>query len=85
MKDISLFLAQLNKELQRAEDFDIDARAMLNDFRKDIGEIEESGAAINQEAMQDRIKELEAGFAAKHPSLERIAREFADALAKMGI
>lgn len=85
MKDIKSFLAQLSKELRRAEDFDIEARAMLEDLHSDIDHIEKSGAELHDEPVKDRLKQLEAGFAAKHPSLERIAREFADALSKMGI
>jgi hypothetical protein len=33
----------------------------------------------------DRAKRLESHFAANHPVAARIAREFADLLAKMGI
>ncbi len=84
MKDIRNFLAQFSKELQRNEDFDIEARQILDDLHKDIDQIEESGGVKVQPTL-DRIKELEVKFAAKHPALERIARELADALAKMGI
>jgi hypothetical protein len=84
MKDIRKFLAQLSKELQRNDDFDIEARQILDDLHKDIDQIEESGGVKVQPTL-DRIKELEVKFAAKHPALERIARELADALAKMGI
>ena len=84
MKDIRNFLAQLSKELQRNEDFDVEARQILDDLHQDIDQIEESGGVKVQPTL-DRIKELEAKFAAKHPALERIARELADALAKMGI
>ena len=84
MKDIRNFLAQLSKELQRSEDFDIEARQLLDDLHKDVDQIEASGG-VRVEPMLDRIKELEARFASKHPALERIGRELADALAKMGI
>ena len=43
MKDIRNFLAQLSKELQRNDDFDIEARQILDDIHKDIDQIEESG------------------------------------------
>ena len=84
MKDIRKFLAQLNKELQRSEDFDIESRQILDDLNKGVDQIEESDE-VQIEPMLDRIKALEAKFASKHPALERIIRELADALAKMGI
>ena len=84
MKDIRKFLSQLSKELQRSEDFDIEARQMLDDLHKDVDQFEEPGERQIEPAL-DRIKALEAKFAANHPALERIGRELADALAKMGI
>jgi len=84
MKDIRKFLAQLSKELQRGEDFDIEARQILDDLHKDVNRIEASGD-LQIEPILDRIKELESRFASNHPVLERTARELADAIAKMGI
>ena len=84
MKDIRKFLAQFSKELRRGEDFDPEARQILDDLHKDADRIEDSGA-MQIEPMLDRIKELESRFASKHPALERAARELADALVKMGI
>ena len=84
MKDVKKILAELGKEMQRGEDFDIDARQVLNELHKDAARIEESGESHIQ-PMLDRIKEFESKFAANHPGLERAARELADALAKMGI
>ena len=84
MKDIREFLAQLSKELRRSEDFDIEARQILDDLHSDVDKIEGSGEIQIAPAL-DRIKELEARFASKHPALERIIRELGDALAKMGI
>jgi hypothetical protein len=84
MKDIRQFLSQLSKELQRSEDFDIEARQILDELHKDVDKFEESGKRQPKPAL-DRIKELEAKFASKHPALERLGRELADALAKMGI
>ncbi len=84
MKDIRKFLEQLSKELQRGEDFDIEARQILDDLHKDVNRIEASGDT-QIEPMLDRIKELESRFASNHPALEQTARELADAIAKMGI
>lgn len=84
MKDVKKFLAQLSKELPRSEDFDIEARQILDDLHKDVDQIEESGDRQIEPTL-GRVRELEARFASKHPALERIIRELADALAKMGI
>jgi hypothetical protein len=70
--------------LQRSEVFDIEARQILDDLHKDVDQLEEAGERQVEPAL-GRIKELEAKFASKHPALERIGRELADALAKMGI
>lgn len=84
MKNIRAILAQLSKELQRAEDVDIEAREELQRLHR---EIDQSGEpdSVKIDSMIDRVKALEARFASKHPALERIASELADALEKMGI
>ncbi len=84
MKNIRAFLAQLSKELQRAEDVDIEARQILQDLHRDVENLEESDST-QIESVLDRVKALEAKFAANHPVLERTAQELADAIAKMGI
>jgi multidrug resistance efflux pump len=82
MKNIRAFLAQLSKELQRAEDVDIEAREILQDLHRDVEQLEESDRTQIQSVL-DRVKALESKFAATHPVLERTARELADAIAKM--
>jgi hypothetical protein len=84
MKDVKKFLAQLSRELQRGEDFDIEGRQILEDLHKDAARAEESGG-MPVERMLDRVKELESKFASNHPALEQAARALADALVKMGI
>ena len=84
MKNIRAFLAQLSKELQRAEDVDIEAREILQNLHRDVEQLEESDSTQIQSVL-DRVKALESRFAATHPVLERTARELADAIAKMGI
>ena len=84
MKNIRAFLAQLSKELQRAEDVDIEARKILQDLHRDVERLEEPDST-EIESLLDRVKALESRFAATHPVLERTARELADAIAKMGI
>lgn len=84
MENIKAVLAELSKELQRAEDVDIEARAILKELNRDVERLEDSGGSQVQ-TLLDRVKELESRFAANHPVLERIAGELADAIAKMGI
>ncbi len=84
MKNIRAFLAQLSKELQRAEDVDIEAREIPQELHGDVEQLEESDSTQIQSVL-DRVKALESRFAATHPVLERTARELADAIAKMGI
>ncbi len=84
MKNIRAFLAQLSKELQRAEDVDIEAREILHELHRDVEQLEESDSTQIKSVL-DRVKALESRFAATHPVLERTARELADAIAKMGI
>jgi thiamine kinase-like enzyme len=84
MKNIRAFLAQLSKELRRAEDVDIEAREILQELHRDVEQLEESDSTQIQSVL-DRVKALESRFAATHPVLERTARELADAIAKMGI
>ena len=84
MKNIRAILAQLYKELQRAEDVDIEAREILQHLHRDVEQLEDSDST-EIESMVDRVKALESRFAANHPVLEQMARELSDAIAKMGI
>lgn len=84
MKNIRAILAQLYKELQRAEDVDIEAREILQNLHRDVEQLEDSDST-EIESMVDRVKALESRFAANHPVLEQMARELSDAIAKMGI
>lgn len=78
---LSKLLKELNRELREADDVDKDTRKLLSQLHDDIdrltGEIHSTTV--------DRAKDLESRFAANHPVAERIARELADLLAKMGI
>jgi len=78
MRDL---LAELNKELHSARDFDPETRELLRQLNEDLDEIT---GDVGDTAI-DRAKELESRFAAKHPVAERIARELVDAIGKMGI
>lgn len=73
-------LAELERELHATPDIDEETRRMLRDLDDDIERLtgEESAALA-------KAKELESRFAASHPVAERIARELADIIAKMGV
>ena len=80
-KRMRRLLAELNKELHSASDFDPETRELLRQLNEDLDEI----AGDVGDTTLDRAKELESRFAAKHPVAERIARELVDAIGKMGI
>jgi len=77
-------LEQLWRELRREEDVDLHARQELEALHRDVDQFEKAERS-DVDALQDRARELETRFAAEHPTLERIARELADTLAKMGV
>ena len=74
-------LAELSTELHNTGEVDDETRRMLGQLHDDIDRLtgEAHASAV------DLAKNLESRFAANHPVAERIAREFADILAKMGI
>ena len=74
-------LTELSTELNEAKDVDDETRELLGQLHDDLDRLtgEDHASAV------DRAKSLESRFAANHPIAERIAREFADLLAKMGI
>jgi hypothetical protein len=54
---------------------------LLSKLNDDLDEI----APGSDDTLSDSARELESRFAATHPVAERITREIADLLAKMGI
>ena len=74
-------LAELNQELHEGRELDVETRQLLAALNEDIKHL--TGSA--EESPVVRARELESRFAANHPVAERIARELADVLAKMGI
>ena len=76
---IQELLAELNEELRTTGDIDDETLELLSRLNDDLDEIAAGGSA------GDRAKELESRFAATHPVAERITREIADILTKMGI
>jgi hypothetical protein len=74
-------LTKLNEELQSTGDIDAETRELLSKLNDDLDKI----AAGSGASAGGRAKELESRFAATHPVAERITREIADILTKMGI
>ncbi|MDH3337320.1 MAG: DUF4404 family protein [Gammaproteobacteria bacterium] len=78
---INKLLTELNRELHKAGDFDAETRELLRQLNDDIDRL----AGDTESSALDRARHLESRFAADHPVAERLARELADILAKMGI
>jgi hypothetical protein len=77
---LTRLLAELNDELARGDELDDETRELLARLNDDIERI-----TAEEESPIDRARELESRFATEYPVAERLAREIADALAKMGI
>ena len=80
-KRIRTLLAELNRELKSTGEIDAETRKLLSKLNDDLGEI----APGSDDSLSDSARQLESRFAATHPVAERITREIADLLAKMGI
>lgn len=80
-KRIRELLRELGEELDRTDDLDKDTRATL----ESIGDSLAGSDTDDDDTLRDNVRELESRFAASHPTAERIAREIADLLSKMGI
>lgn len=80
-KRIRTLLAELNRELKSTGEIDAETRKLLSKLNDDLDEI----APGSDDSLSDSARELESRFAATHPVAERITREIADLLAKMGI
>ena len=78
---IRTLLAELDKELKTTGEIDDDTRELLSKLNDDLDEIE----AGSEDTLRDSARQLESRFAATHPVAERLTREIADLLAKMGI
>lgn len=84
IKNMQELLAQLSRELQRAEDVDIDARRELQELHSRAAQLKPNDQT-EVDWLQNKVKQVESQFSAEHPTISKIARELADALAKMGI
>jgi hypothetical protein len=79
---IKELLAQLQDEI-RNTDMDDELKTLVSDLDSDIHDVMENDEEVN--ALIDRAKEVEAGFATRYPAAERFMREVIDALVRMGI
>jgi len=75
-------LAQLQEEI-RSTDVDEELQTLISDLDKDIHNVIDNDEDMN--VLIDRAKEMEAGFATRHPAASRFMREVIDALVRMGI
>lgn len=79
---IKELLAQLQDEILNT-DMDDELKTLVSDLDSDIQTVIENDDEVN--ALIDRAKEMEAGFATRYPAAERFMREVIDALVRMGI
>jgi ABC-type transporter Mla subunit MlaD len=84
MDDLKEIFARLNRELQRSNDVGSDSEQAVHDLNQHLQQLK-TPRESDVDFLLDRAKELETRFAAEHPVLERLAREFVDAVAKMGV
>jgi hypothetical protein len=78
---LTKLLAELNQELREGSELDAETRQLLTALNADIERL----TGGEEESPVVRARQLESRFAASHPVAERLARELADVLAKMGI
>ena len=78
---LNRLLAELNEELHEGSELDAETRQLLAALNADIERL----TGGEEESPVVRARQLESRFAANHPVAERLARELADVLAKMGI
>lgn len=78
---IRKLLTELDRELKSTGELDDETRGLLSRLNDDLDDI----APGSDDTLSNSARELESRFAATHPIAERITREIADLLAKMGI
>lgn len=77
-------LISLHGELERSDSLDGDLRALLRQLNADIERLLDQGPDESDD-LSSQVQEAAANFAADHPRAERLLREIADTLAKLGI
>ena len=84
MQNIRKLLGRIGAELHKADDIDAETHSAVEGLHTDIEQLAGPGN-VELEPVLDTVKALESRFAVNHPVLEQMARELADAIAKMGI
>lgn len=84
-KKVRELLARLRDEVQKT-DVDADTRSSLRELDSDIHDLLDSSQPEEKvSVVLERAKQLEAEFAASHPTVERFLREVIDTLANIGV
>lgn len=78
-------LQTLHEELEGPAELDRDMRVLLRQLNDDISRVLDEGGTEEDDDLRRQVQEAAANFAAEHPRTERLLREIADTLAKLGI
>ncbi|MDO6421949.1 DUF4404 family protein [Saccharophagus degradans] len=78
-------LTKLHDALGDTEITNTDLQAKVSEFERSLKQQLENEAQVNSTSLQDQINQLEAEFAAEHPTAERILREIMDVLSRIGV
>ena len=78
-------LTKLHDALGDTESTNTDLQAKVSEFERSLKQQLENEAQVNSTSLQDQINQLEAEFAAEHPTAERILREIMDVLGRIGV
>lgn len=80
-------LAELHSELARLDQVDPELSDLLKQVDKDIHSLLDAEEPREEEAglLMQKLEELEAGFAARHPHLEQFFQELIAVLGRLGI
>lgn len=78
-------LTKLHDALGDTESTNTDLQAKVSEFERSLKQQLENEAQANSTSLQDQINQLEAEFAAEHPTAERILREIMDVLSRIGV
>jgi hypothetical protein len=86
-EQIKTTLSELRDTLEHADTVDPELRELLLQVDADIQKLLASPTrdAAHAETLNERIEELSAGFAAKHPHTESFFQELIAALGRLGI
>ena len=86
-EQIQTRLAELHEALEKLDSVEPELLDLLKTVDGDIHALLESGRADEEQAgeLMQRVEELGADFAARHPQLERFFQELVAVLGRLGI